>query len=613
MQTEKATADKMYTQWREVFPELEALKARLEDSYRDLQEYRQRHDKIQAANDNAFDIDVGDADKNPNVIRSSSVKEGVDIFTSGMKFPEWDIRPIVVNGAESRTMASLAKAVIDWMIIESGFEEIYDDSKEPMVLHGDVYRGPFKKKLGKGVWMPQYEESDGYNVLLDTNSTELWSKTISKSSAMLGKVKILSEEQVIMRFTKDVLPFIEPGAVIDLDEYTKKTGNDTGGSQKYYELIEVSNIADEVEYVLLGKNWFLPHVAGGIGKKERPKEMKKYNSSWKKDYPHRDELKRAFINTHNMAMYVNRKKIRNNGLGERVYRLQVADEALQNTGFNASRIRGVQIPYITGISTSIAQDRVEEWKERRASDVLAFLDVSGMGSSNKPDIGVLKFDGVRAEEMRASVSDLYSAYRNYVGISFTRLEVRTGEGLGQSKLIEAEKVRVVEDVVAKQMGKLNHEIKCLFLYFINNRGFGLKDTLLEYCDVEEDVKSVTGESMGDIDNPHATISCVEAAKKLKDFMFSIQINMDTIVDRNNLAILEDLTKITGLVDGAVMPDEKKELLRQIFKIARIRIPENDFAGIEQESAQGGMGQFQGGGAPEGPAMPPQAPTMPPMQ
>ena len=221
--SEKKTEEKVYTNWRKKIPALMEISRYLERSYTDLQEYRIKHDKIQKGYDNAYDMDISSIEKDPDLIRSSTMKEGVDIFTSGMTFPEWDVRPIVVNGAESRTLASLASAVINWMIIESGFEEVYIDSKEPMVLHGDVYRGPFKKKLRKGQWFPQYEENDGYYILLDTDSTEVWSKTVAKSSARIAKIKIITESQVIMRFTKEVLPFIEPGAFIDSDEYSKKS------------------------------------------------------------------------------------------------------------------------------------------------------------------------------------------------------------------------------------------------------------------------------------------------------------------------------------------------------------------------------------------------------
>jgi len=246
------------------------------------------------------------------------------------------------------------------------------------------------------------------------------------------------------------------------------------------------------------------------------------------------------------------------------------------------------------VASNVANDRVEEWKDARLEDVFAFLNFQGAVAGSIPKVEVLKFDGVRAEEMRASMEDLYSSYRNYVGLSFTRLEVRGVEGLGQTKLIEAEKVKTVADIVANQMGKLQHELRCLLLFFINNDGFGLNDVSLQYLQVVDDMESAAGEPIGKIENPYATLTLPEIAKKLKKFAFKVTINMDTIVERNQLAILEDLTTITGLVDGAAMPKEKAELLKKIFNIAKIPMPENAFAGVQNEVAQGGVGQFQQG-------------------
>lgn len=614
MSKKKSTDGTQVTDWRKKFPTLEGVSQYLTSSYTDLQNFRTTYNTLQNAHDNAYDISIMDENKDPDLIRSSVIKEGVDIFSGGMLFPEWNVDPIVMNGPDSITLASLASAVLDWMIIESGFEEAYDDGKEPMSLHGDSYRRPFKRKIGDGVFYPQYEEFDGTKVLLDTESTELWSKTVGKTSAWSAYIDIYSRSQIIVRFGPEILPYLEEGAHIDSDGYSAKTKNkDTSKDEKFYELIELQDISEPFELVLVGKNWLPLGKAGILEQKEEkiPADVKKAGGVWKEKYQHVDEFDFPMLTMHNAAFYVDRRWIRNKGLGHRLFRFQKADEALQNTALNASRMRGIQIPVMLGVTSNVAQDRFEEWKERRAEDVFAFLDVSASTPDIIPKVEILKFDGVRAEEMRASMQDLYAAYRNYVGIDFTRLEVRNAEGLGQSKLIEAEKVKTVEDIVKKQMGKLQHELKGLLLFFINNKGFGLKDVELEYTQVHEDIKSVTGEPIGDVENPHATTNLVEAAKRLDKFAFKISVNMDTIVDRNQLAILEDLTRITGLVDGAAMPEEKKALLQQIFRIANIRIPTENFEGVVNEVAQGGAGQFQGGiGGPQGPQIPTTPPIIP---
>jgi len=329
MENEKAIDEKTYTNWREKIPALQEISNYLESSYTDLTAFRDQYDTIQKANDNAFDIEINDEKKDPDLIRSSIIKEGVDIVTGAMIFPEWNVLPIVTNGAEAISLASMASAALDWMIIECGFEESYKDSQEPMALHGDSYRRPFKKKIADGKYFPQYEECDGRDVLLDTNSVELWSKTIGKRSSFAGKIKIYSTSQIKMRFGSEILKYIQPGAHIDNKMYSEKTSNTTGKDEKFYEVIDLQDISSPIELILVGQNW-LP--ISGLGKfegiKETPKEVEMAGGVWKNEYPHKDEFGSPILTIHNCGFYVDRSKIRNNGLGVRLYRFQKADEAL---------------------------------------------------------------------------------------------------------------------------------------------------------------------------------------------------------------------------------------------------------------------------------------------
>lgn len=589
--------DKKITNWREKFKFLSEFSSYGTDAYQELQDHREDYDKIQGGNDNIYNTDAGDIKKNPNLLCSGMIAEGVDIFSRGMKFPTWEIDAIATSGAESLTKTSLLRAALNWMIRESGFEEAYRDSKEPWALHGDAYRRPFKKKIGEGKWYPQYELVSSKQLLLDTESTELWSKTMSKSSSWVANIEIYSKSQIKRRFGKDILEYIEVGAHIDTNGYNEKIGDSsTAKDKEYYEVIELGDIAEPVEAVLVGQNWLPVQVQGDFLRdgEKKPAIINKLGFMWSDEYPHINELGDPYLNLFNTGFYNDRENIRNKGIGHRLYRPQKADEALQNTALNASRLRGVQIPVMMGVNSNVAQDRFEEWKERREDDVLAFLDVSANMPGTTPKVEVVKFDGVPAAEMETSVNMLYRSQRNYNGIDLNRLEVRGSEGLGQTKLIEAEKVETVEDVVEKQMTKLEHELRGIALYFINNKGFGLADVMLTYTKVESGVKSASGEEMPDLTNPHATLNLVEAAKALENFTFDVHVDMDSIVKRNQLSLMEDLTKVAGLVDGAVMPDEKKAILKQIFGVARITIPESGFGNVAQEQAQGGVSQFQGG-------------------
>jgi len=592
-----------YTKYYEKIEYIGEVKKMLEASYEELKEYRVMAAKMKKAYDNGFNHELGDTEKIPTVLRSSLIMEIVEIFKGGMSFPDWQTKPVLTNGAESISKASLAKAVLEWMIRETGFEGAWEDSKIPWALYGDSYRRPFKIKIGKNKWFPQYEEVEPSNLYLDVDAVDVWSKNSAKASSFWAYGLVLSEAQLRMKLgalADDLMPFIEEGVAIDIDQYSAKTAKtDTTRKKKYYEYIEVQDALEETECILVGRNLFPVKIQGKKAEKASGKIGKKALDAGvviKKEYLHKDAFGRPTLTLHNTAFYYDRENIRNKGVGERMYRFQKADELLENSGLNATKMKALAVPYLIGGRQNKSQNLLGEWAQKRKSNVFAMLEVSSGMPGQTPELGVLKFDVISAEEMRVSKDDLKSMVRNYMGVAPNRLEVRQNEGLGQTKLIEAEKIKTVEDIVKKEKSKLENELRGLLLYFVNNKGFGLNDVEIEYTSIMEGVQSqLTGGDLGTITNNHEKIDLVKAAEKLKDFHFNVFVDMDTFVQKNNLSLMEDMIKVTGLIDPQATPGLMTKTMKALLDVAKIKYEDSDFENIEQSTPQGGVSQFKDGG------------------
>ncbi len=587
-----------YRIWYNNFPAIADIREYLEDAYPDLQRFRALHEVLWKYRDNGYDDETYDAKKEANLLRAQTTFEAEDIISSGLRFPDFRVDAANVNDKKSEENQTIANAVMNWMIRMTGFETAYNESKQDMIVSGDGYRRPFQIKMANGSWFPQYEDLSPTEMLLDVDATDLWSETRGRASSWVARLVVYSEGQAIMRFGKEVVGLAQPNvAAVDVDVMTAKVGEPESKTGNYYECIELQDISEGLEAVFLGGG-MMPVVKHGKlkGLEKKIKKIRDIEGfSWSNTYKHLDEFGNPMLTYHGQAFDSNKFNIRNHGIVQRLMRWQDAEQILLNGGFEASNLRMMQIPTMTGVNSDIAMERIMDWKERREEDPYAFLDVSAQLPGADVKLDVLKFDGVSQDETDKSLHTLRTTMRNYNGFDLNRLEVRSNEGLGQTKILEAEKIQSIEKIAERQVGKFRHELVGLLRYFINHDGFALHDTTIT-CTLFHEIENPETKEKVEVRNPKATISLPEAAKRLKDFDFNVHIDMDTIVKKGMLSMVDDLIKMLGTVDGAAQPEVKKTLQKMLFSSMGTNTPDSIFDGVENEVPQGGASQFQPGAA-----------------
>ena len=283
----------------------------------------------------------------------------------------------------------MALKVIEWMIRNTGFEDIYEESKERWVAYGDSYRRPYARKLKRSMkraekkrqkknpktieasktadvkMFPQYEDISGCNIIFDNTATHVTSENYADSISFFGFTKIYSREDLIRRFGTWILEYAQPGAAVDVEELAKKTGSGTNSNRKFYEVIEYQNCADLEDLVFVGAN-MLPVISRCEDWAPELKMVKKAHLPefiHDKEYLHFNSFGEAVIVLHNNFMYFNEDGVRNFGVAQKLYTTQIAHEMIENSKLDSTRRRMLEIPVISGGSSQIVKNQIEEWKE----------------------------------------------------------------------------------------------------------------------------------------------------------------------------------------------------------------------------------------------------------
>ena len=182
----------------------------MQSSYEDLQTARKLYTVIDKAYYNVFPTESEMVyDKGSvSVLRSGFCHSGVEIASRGMRFPDFRVDAASGVDIEKKNAENACKAALEWVIKESGFQNVYQKSKENWAKFGDAYRRPYARKLPNGKYWPQYEKLDPNFLLLDPDATQMWSENVADSASYYGYSQILDERQVIVRFGKEILPFL---------------------------------------------------------------------------------------------------------------------------------------------------------------------------------------------------------------------------------------------------------------------------------------------------------------------------------------------------------------------------------------------------------------------
>lgn len=594
------------------------IKDTLWPAYAELQTFRTKYKKKEAAYYNAYDhdFDQTSSTKAKGILRSHFVSTGTEIFSSGMAFPDFSIEARSRTNVENKNKEALAKALIEWGIRSSGFEDIYHKSKSRWIPYGDSYRRPFSKKKtnrfkrgnkntrnlfarkGDKKYL-QYEELDPTRVILDTSVKNVRSESDSESINFWAYCEIYSETALVRKFGAWILDFAKPGAMIDIDEYAILSANKDQKQTKYYEVIEYENRSDEVEAVLVGSNGF--PVSLRVEQDEDLVSDGKFAKYvwWENTYPHYNSFGVADLTLHNAYMFWDSRSIRNLGLADKLYGAQVAHEIVENSKLDSTRRRMREIPVISGGRASSIESKVAEWEMKYESNIHSVLHLPTSVQNQVPQTSVIRFEGVSAADGTRSTDDIHNLARNTAGVSLTRLEVQHGIGVGQSEILEDEKIVSVERIVRNNMENLRLEFTGLLDYIVNNRGFGLDETITYTKYMEEQGAT----RMLSFQMKETEISIKNAAKMLESFEFDLHIDRNSIIEKRQIAMAEKIINFLGVIDPAALPEVSKLLMGRLAEIMRVDIPAESFEGVESSRALGGRSQFQSTNNPQQNAQP----------
>ena len=575
-----------------LFPEIARAKKLLMTSMDDLRTARLLYKAIDKAYYNVFpDISELEFDKNSvDALKSGFCYTAVEISGRGLKFPTFDI-DVQNKLSKSLNIKNLAKAVLEWNIVESGFDNIYEESKEPWAKDGDAYRRPFLRPIGNGKYWPQYEDLDPNFVLLDPDCKKIFSETYSDSAMYWGYTQMPDENQIIDKYGEEVLKHLKVGAWLDTDTFTLKAGKQK--DTRYFESVEFEYRPTGEKLVLLGADLF-PVFICSPKRKKLPPEVKGLPIKFSKVNKNKNKVGENILSLQNMYFYYDKRGPRNLGLVHKLMPSQFVHENLENSKAEATRLKMLEIPVISGGRQDVVEDSMDTFMENRKSKLFSYVFNPAGIDGVMPTTDMIRFNGLSAEEATQTTNDIYSFSRNVAGVDMARLEARANVALGQTQIIEQEKIDTIEGVIMKNKNSLQHELEFILDFFIQNKGFGLKDVYISY-DFITTVKDGEGKDM-DISTKRE-IDLVSAAKELKEERWKVSIASSSIVNRTYTSMLDSWVRILGLIDPSSAPTLYKFILKKIGEAGRFDIPDEVMAGVQNQTAPlGGASQFQPGPA-----------------
>lgn len=588
-----------FTQFAEEYPVIKEMLDDLDSGMDNLRSVRTEYDLLDNNYYNTFSDKLEFTDKDANILKSGMCYSAVEIAMRGLLFPTFRTETLDKNGYEEMNAAAVSKALLEWTHRESGFINAYQESKEEWAKAGDGYRRPYLEPLGEGRFWPQYETLDPRNILLDPECRLVWSKNIANSASFWGYTDILDEKSMKRRFGSKIMKHVESGSMIDHDTLSVRQGKNQRANKKYYEVIEAQDSSEGVELVLLGKNAFPAKLVVDEDKQKVAKKFKGLILS-SGEYIHKTRTGKKELSLHNTYFYYDKRTSRNIGLVKRLAPIQFSDQRVENLKLEAAQLKMFEVPTVAGGREDLIRGAIQEFVEERRSNVFAVLHAPSGIEGIIPKFDVLRFQGVSAEEGSATTRDLYTLARNTVGIDMTRLEVQANITLGQSQLIEQEKLDTLETIILRNKPILEHEYEALLDFVVNNDGFGLDDVKIS-CDYYGDMEGIAQGKKIKLEGKRE-ISITEAAKELKKTRINVVIDDSSLVNRTYVALLDNWIKLLGVVNPEITPDLYKFIMKRIGESGRFDVPDNVLDGVEQQGqATGGASQFQASSRQAAPA------------
>lgn len=507
---------------------------------------------------------------------------------------------------DDRNKENVIKSLLEVVLRMMGFEQVFREGKETWIPYGDTYRRPFKRKhwKKKGVFIPALEDLNGVDLMLDPACRYIKSENKAKEAQFYAHTQIYTKSALVARFGKWILEYAQEGTHIDsarLPSALSETEDSPDGirsyvetqaatNEKYYEVLEYQNKAEMIELVLVGANAFPQTRIVESSEYDNPQPPHE-ECIWSSAYPHINTLGEPVIHLYNNHLYHDPDSPYNRGIVEKVFAIQVAHHILENLKFDTFRKKNDPIPFIAGGRKDLMQQQTRAYRKEKLRDRDAFLHLPSSMTGNVPTTGLIQFEGYNPQEVEQATQDMYDLAKNTVGVNPQRQEIQKNTGVGQSDIVEEEKVDAMQELVEGNITNYISEYRGILDYCIANKGFGLKKTMINFTKYTEE-KTPDEKGTVVVTNPNATVSFVEACEIASGHEFDIIIERSSLVKKSRFIENEKLTTMLGSLPANTAQGAVKKIGKEIGKNLGLDLLDEDFGDLSQASASGGASQFK---------------------
>lgn len=521
----------------------------------------------------------------------------VELYKRKMTVPVFDIDSINKSNKayKQKRNASMVKALLDYFIRESRYENILKESMEDMLAYGDRYLLPFlrKSKDGKRKFFG-VRDIDGTNIILDPNSKNVQSESYIDRSQYFATTNIVPEKNLIDMYGDWILDYAQEGFCIDSDGHSTAKSLSKQYNTKLYEVLEFQDRSMGLEMVLIGSNAFPVLVNyDDLQDSDIPPEIKKLQSdptnkvSWSDNYLYRDEFDDPVLTLTNVYTFFNPDSPRNWGLVDKTAVMQVIHEIAENMKMDNLLQRLDQVKYLVGGNDRTDKSLTRYRQEKRTNRYAVWNIPTALAAKSNIEPGVLKFEGLTAQEGTEITEGIYDLVKNATGTDPQQLEIQKNTAVTQTQIVNEASTEAVEEIAEQNVPQYEAELRTFLAFIIAHQGFGLKDKIA-FTDYSE---------MFPEGNPNATITVENAAKQIKGYQFNVIIDRSSLTKKSKYAEREQLLEFLQQVNPQVTPEWFMHISQSIAKISGIELPDIDPSRIQQMTPTGGASQFSGDTAP----------------
>lgn len=576
-----------------------------------MNNYRKTRNQLEQYLFNVFDGEIGidSKTKKTKLIKGHQCYTETQIFSRRTNLPVIDIEPInrSKTALKEKTRASMVKALDEWFVRVAGVESVFEEGKLWLFGFGDFNIRPFLTKTGKeNVFFPAVEDIKSENLLIDPNATYIFSESKSKQAQFYGYTQQYPKANLVDRFGEWILDYVTAGATVDdSDVKHRKSGTD---ENDYYEVVEAQNKSGGMEAIIIGGTGF-PVLKRGKGAGTVPKDLEG-KVTWSEDYIYQNGFKQNRLMLSNLYCFYNPRDSYNLGLVQQIFPEQVLSELSENLQMDNLIKRMDSIAYVIGANDRTDQAMWEYRKEQETNRYAYWKIPASLNQANKPEVGVLKFDGLPAQEGQVLTENTNNLIKNITGVDPRQQEVQKNTAVTQTQIVEEKSLEAVSAIMEKNVPNLIDMHKMFITFCVAHNGFGLDDVKLSFEKFFDEALDADGKEREFPDGIEGTASIPEIVKAIEGFEFDVIIDKSDLVKKSRVLEQEQIIKAMGLIDPTTDPDGFITLKNRLFKSMGLPVKEVDPQQIAQSTAQGGNSQFQAkGAAPAGLA---ELPVQPPV-